>query len=212
MDRFRGKYRTDSSRLQHWDYSWPGLYFVTLCTANKLCWFGDVIKGKMVDSDFGEIARREWEKSFDIRKELSCHQFVLMPNHLHAILELVISEEDGRKRGDLGLGVETYGRTSLHKHPQPQKNKKQTNISPDSKGSFHRQKKSISSFIAGYKSAVLTKIDDFIDDHQLSVAKFNRANPLWQARYHDHIIRDKAVHHRIKAYIHNNPKNWEADR
>jgi len=35
------------------------LYDVTVCTANKIFWFGEVIDGKMVDSDFGSIARRE---------------------------------------------------------------------------------------------------------------------------------------------------------
>jgi len=171
----------------------------------------------MVDSDFGSIARRQWDESFDIRKELKCHAFVLMPNHLHAIVELVIPQDDGGRRGDLGFNVETYGPrwswagcTSLPPaHSQKQKN--QTNPLRDSKGSFHRQKKSISSFIAGYKSAVLTKIDDFIDDHQLSLSKFNRANPLWQPRYHDHVIRDEKSYHRIRNYIVNNQKHWEED-
>ena len=210
MTRFKGKYRTESSRLTHWDYSWPGLYFVTVCTANKICWFGEVVDGKMVDSDFGSIARRQWDESFDIRKELKCHAFVLMPNHLHAIVELVIPQDDGGKKDDLDFNVETYGRTSLP-HAHSQKHKNQTNPSRDSKGSFQRQKKSFSSFIAGYKSAVLTKIDDFIDDHQLSLSKFNRANPLWQPRYHDHVIRDEKSYHRIRNYIVNNQKHWEED-
>ena len=107
MTRFKGKYRTESSWLTHWDYSWPGLYFVTVCTANKICWFGEVVDGKMVDSNFGSIARKQWEKSFAIRKELKCHAFVLMPNHLHAIVELVIPQDDGGRRGD--LGVNTHG-------------------------------------------------------------------------------------------------------
>jgi len=58
---------------------------------------------------------------------------------------------------------------------------------------------------------VLTKIDDFIDDHQLSLSKFNRANPLWQPRYHDHVIRDEKSYHRIRNYIVNNQKHWEED-
>ena len=208
MTRFKGKYRTESSRLTHWDYSWPGLYFVTVCTANKICWFGEVVDGKMVDSDFGSIARRQWEKSFAIRKELKCHAFVLMPNHLHAIVELVIPEDDGGRRG--GLGVDTHGRAYLQRtNLQPFTNL--SNVYRFTKPSFHRQKKSISSFIAGYKSAVLTKIDDFIDDNQLSISKFNRANPLWQPRYHDHIIRNEKSYHRIRNYILSNPENWEDD-
>ena len=53
--------------------------------------------------------------------------------------------------------------------------------------------------------------DDWIDSNGLSIAKFNKNNPLWQANYHDHIIRDDSEFQRIKNYIDYNPAKWEDD-
>ena len=73
---------------------------------------------------------------------------------------------------------------------------------------FQRRPKSISSFIAGYKSAVLNKIDDLIDERQIPMQKFNRRNPLWQANYYDHVIRDGRSYEHIAEYIRKNPEEW----
>jgi REP element-mobilizing transposase RayT len=74
-----------------------------------------------------------------------------------------------------------------------------------------RLPKSISSFIAGFKSAVNTKIDDFIDENQLAIKKYNRNNHFFQPNYHDHIIRNQIEYQTISNYIINNPKNWNND-
>ena len=63
-----------------------------------------------------------------------------------------------------------------------------------------------------YKSAITTKVDDFIDLHNLSVVKFNRRNKFWQANYNDHVICNKKQYWRIKNYIKNNPENWIDDK
>ncbi len=76
----------------------------------------------------------------------------------------------------------------------------------------NRLPKSISSFIAGFKSAVNTKIDNFIDLHQLHNPKYNRNNHFFQPNYHDHIIRNESEFLRIKNYIQKNPLNWNTDQ
>lgn len=65
--------------------------------------------------------------------------------------------------------------------------------------------------MAGFKSSAINRIDDWIDANNPSMEKFNRANPLWQANYHDHIIRNQAEYQRISNYIINNPTNWNDD-
>jgi REP element-mobilizing transposase RayT len=70
----------------------------------------------------------------------------------------------------------------------------------------------LSSFIAEFKSAVTIKFDDFIDENNLPIEKFNRKNKLWQPNYHDHIIRNEDEYWRIKNYIKNNPENWTNDK
>ena len=74
-----------------------------------------------------------------------------------------------------------------------------------------RLPKSISSFIGGLKSAVNTKIDDFIDEQNLLLPKYNRNNHFFQPNYHDHIIRNNFEYQNIKNYVANNPMNWKND-
>ncbi|MBK9023559.1 MAG: hypothetical protein IPL69_06225 [Saprospiraceae bacterium] len=75
-----------------------------------------------------------------------------------------------------------------------------------------RLPKSISSFMAGFKSAVNTKIDDYIDEHQLNIPKYNKKNHFFQPNYHDHIIRNDREFGIIERYIVNNPMNWGKDK
>ena len=76
--------------------------------------------------------------------------------------------------------------------------------------SFYRKPKSISSFIAGYKSSVTTKINNFIDKNpeimeELNInQKYNKRNRLWQTNYYDHIIRNNDDYNKIMNYIKNN--------
>jgi len=75
-----------------------------------------------------------------------------------------------------------------------------------------RLPKSISSFMAGFKSAVNTKIDDYIDENQLNIPKYNKKNHFFQPNYHDHIIRNDREFGIIERYIVNNPMNWGKDK
>jgi hypothetical protein len=47
MDKFRNKYRIQSARLQNWDYGWNAAYFVTICTANRELFFGNIVGREM---------------------------------------------------------------------------------------------------------------------------------------------------------------------
>jgi len=76
---------------------------------------------------------------------------------------------------------------------------------------FYRLPKSISSFMAGFKSAVNIKIDDYIDAHHLDIPKYNRNNHFFQPNYYDHIIRNEQSYCRILEYIKNNPAKWTDD-
>ena len=59
-DKFRDKYRIPSSRLQNWDYSDNGYYFITICTKERKHYFGEIINLKMQLSKIGEIAKKYW--------------------------------------------------------------------------------------------------------------------------------------------------------
>jgi hypothetical protein len=50
-DKFQNKYRIPTARLQNWDYGSDALYFITICTANRECYFGNIVNGEMVLSE-----------------------------------------------------------------------------------------------------------------------------------------------------------------
>ncbi len=208
MDKFRNKYRIASHRMPGWDYASDSLYFITLVTQHRICNLGNVVDSKMYLSDFGKIVHQEWLKSFEIRAELFCDEYIIMPNHLHAIVEINRPV------------VDTHGRAYLHNNPLPQNNPSEPiepiepiePLNQIKRNMPVRLPKSISSFIVGLKSAVNTKIDDYIDLHRLNIPKYNRSNHFFQPNYHDHIIRNEMEYQRIKRYIISNPYCWKADK
>ncbi|TAM98365.1 MAG: transposase, partial [Chitinophagaceae bacterium] len=62
---------------------------------------------------------------------------------------------------------------------------------------------SISSFVAGFKSSATKRINEF---------RKTPKKPVWQSRFHDHIIRNESEHNRIDQYILSNPQNWNGDK
>jgi len=77
-----------SIRLKGYDYSQAGLYFITICTQNKECIFGEIKNSVMILNDFGKIIHDEWIKTENMRNDINMDQFVIMPNHIHAIIEI----------------------------------------------------------------------------------------------------------------------------
>ena len=91
--KFRNKFRVASSRLNEWDYGTQGYYFVTICTQNRVRWFGEVDQDRMVLSEAGEVVHQELQKTAYIRSNISIDAWVVMPNHIHVII--VIDETPG---------------------------------------------------------------------------------------------------------------------
>jgi putative transposase len=206
MDKFQGKYRITSHRYWGWNYAGDGIYFITLNIQNNESVLGEIKNGIMQLSDFGKIVHDQWLNSFEIRKELFLDEFVVMPTHLHGLVVLKNIENgiDGN--------AETHGRASLQPNrvSNPQRLFPQQRIPTPTK--FQRKPKSVSSFVAGFKSATTTQIDDFIDLNKLNIPKYNSKNKLWQPNYHDHIVRNETEYWKIKKYIINNPFNWGKDK
>lgn len=74
------------NRLTNYNYSQPGYYFVTICTQNRICCFGDVINGEMVLNNYGQTVKTCW---FDLPNHYAnCNldEFSVIPNHFHGII------------------------------------------------------------------------------------------------------------------------------
>jgi putative transposase len=111
MALFKNKYRIESTRLKGWDYRSAGYYFVTICTQNRVHYFGEVAKGDMRLSIVGEIAARFWTEIPSHHTQVELDEFVVMPNHVHGIIVIAdnavgaIHESPLQSRPTLGIIV-----------------------------------------------------------------------------------------------------------
>lgn len=78
-----------SIRLEEFDYSQPGAYFVTICTNRRQCLFGDILDEGMILNDAGAIVRRVWQYIPTRFSTAKLDEFVIMPNHVHCIIVIV---------------------------------------------------------------------------------------------------------------------------
>ncbi|MGZ2369444.1 transposase [Ancylomarina sp. YFZ004] len=188
-DKFKGKYRIKSARLQNWDYSWYALYYVTICTQNKEFYFGDIAKREMVLSAIGKIAKKYWHEIPQHYPFVELDEFVVMPNHIHGIIIInnpnVINSNDGNainldKRDAINRVCTGGGGITGNKNPM--------------------LSDGLSKIIRWYKGRVSFE------------SRKIHADFAWHTRFWDHIIRDDDDFLRIKEYIHDNPLKWKTDK
>jgi REP element-mobilizing transposase RayT len=77
-----------SVRLQGYDYASAGAYFITVCTHERRCLFGDIVDDKMGASAIGQVAEQCWQATPAHFPDVQLDELTLMPNHLHGILVL----------------------------------------------------------------------------------------------------------------------------
>jgi len=83
------KHHRHSIRLKGYDYSQAGAYFVTICTQNRECLFGDITDAGMVLNEGGKVVERCWHDIPSHFPQVELDAFVVMPNHVHGILVIV---------------------------------------------------------------------------------------------------------------------------
>jgi REP element-mobilizing transposase RayT len=87
------KHRRRSIRLKNYDYSQSGAYFVTICTKDRECLFGDISDNNLHYNDYGQIAYDFWSKILEHFSNTQLDGFIVMSNHIHGI---VVIGGDGR--------------------------------------------------------------------------------------------------------------------
>ncbi|HRY60267.1 MAG TPA: transposase [Patescibacteria group bacterium] len=81
-----------SIRLKEYDYSEPGDYFVTICTQNRECLFGEIVDGKMILNEMGLIVNDCWNDLENHYPGIYLDIFTIMPNHIHFILTILCDD------------------------------------------------------------------------------------------------------------------------
>jgi REP element-mobilizing transposase RayT len=90
--------RRRSIRLPGLDYARSGPFFVTICSENRVCLFGDVVNGEMKLNSFGRIVEEEWLRAAQLRPETILDAHVVMPNHFHGIVSILNREAEAADR------------------------------------------------------------------------------------------------------------------
>ena len=179
-----------SIRLQGYDYSQAGGYYVTIVTWHREFLFGDIVSKEMKLNKVGKIVEWEW---LELSKrllyvELGAH--VVMPNHFHGIL--FIHETVGATR---------QGQTILQSGTEPLQNITSEGMdgSPLPRGP---KPASLGAIVAQFKSRVTKRIWKFPEF---------KGTPIWQRNYYEHIIRNEKDLQNKTDYIEVNPLLWAQD-
>jgi len=170
-----------SIRLAGHDYSSEAMYFVTVCTFDRVCSFGEIVNGEVHLNDAGRIVQTCWTAIPDHFAHVTLDEWVVMPNHVHGILAMAnvatpVGARDTRAThaSPLPGGVRAWG-------PRPH---------------------SVGAIVGSFKSAVTKRINEM---------RGTPGAVVWQRNYYDRIIADIEALDRMREYIANNPANWATD-
>ena len=171
-------------RLKDYDYATPGAYFVTVCTNSNQALFGEILNGRMMLNEAGQMLESWWHKIVEKFPGVQLDSHVIMPNHLHGIILIVGADPCVRpgKEPESGAG-ENAGEGAHMGAP------------------LHK-------IVQWFKT--MTTNEYIRGVQELGWRPFDKH--MWQRSFYEHVVRrtDKMI--RIRKYILNNPLRWEIDR
>ncbi|MFC6998104.1 transposase [Rufibacter roseus] len=91
------------NRLPQFDYRQERLYYVTVCVKDMACVFGEVRAEQMCLNAYGSVVEKQWQWLAEQYTYVVSHAFVVMPNHVHGILEIKQVAEEA----DLATAADT---------------------------------------------------------------------------------------------------------
>ncbi len=201
-----------SIRLKGYDYSQEGLYFVTICVQNRKYLFGHIVNKKMILNDAGQMVQSEWVKLPQRFQNIQLHEYIVMPNHFHAILEivgatLVVASDMGQPQGIAPtISPSTDAPTDAPTIPRTDASGITPTISPPT--DVPTDAPTVGDMIGAFKS--ITTVEYIRGVKSKNWQPFDRR--LWQRNYWEHIIRNEKSYKNISQYIINNPIKWDDDK
>lgn len=206
MNKYSKIPKRKSIRLKGYDYSQSGLYFITICVQNRECLFGNIENGIMILNNLGKIADNFWIEIPKHYPKIEIHEHIIMPNHLHGIIEIVRTSHDEIVRTSHGMSlpnpVGTHHGVSQYE-----------NIN-NTVGTRHGV--SSNEHLRQFAKPIPESISTIINQYKSSVKRWCNKNGhdyfKWQSRFYDHIIRSEDDYYKISNYIINNPAKWQEDK
>ena len=200
-----------SIRLPGYDYSQPGAYYVTICIQDRICLLGNIVERKMVLNDAGRMVGKWFVELENKFPDIKCDQYVVMPNHFHAIIQ--------------NIGANPVGANPVHANPvgadlrvcPSGENMSGEHVSGENMSGEHVSGEKIEGEHVGsplprviqwFKTMTTNEYIRGVKKHQWP--RF--PGKLWQRNYYEHVIRNENETNRIRKYITDNPAQWSTDR
>jgi putative transposase len=225
--------RRNSLRLQGYNYSQAGLYFVTVVVKDRTHIFGEIVNEVMILNEAGKIVQGVW-KSLAKQYPVVLDEFIVMPDHVHGIIEL----------HPVGVGLAPSPKPIMpdgkpKSNPRPTQNGLPTNGAPShttKNEPIANDAQRVGLEYAGNNPSTLLASKNnkrptptggnnkrvFLSDvirfsKSLSAKRINivyetPGKPLWQNGFHDRIIRDEEELNAVRSYIQTNPLRWALDK
>ena len=188
-----------SIRLKGYDYSGQGTYFVTICSQDRGCLFGDIVDGEMRMNCAGRLVQTVWNELPDHYSPSQLDESVVMPNHVHGIVLILGAEAVAPASGSTPAGAGLLVRAGLK--PAPTRG---TTVPGDHPvpATATTTRHGLTEIVRAFKTFSARRINEW---------RGTPGVPVWQRNYHEHIIRDESSLRRIREYIATNPVRWMDD-
>jgi len=191
-------HRRRSIRLKNYDYSQSGLYFITICTHNKVKLFGEIKNSNMLLNEYGKIVKRYWNEITKYYPDIKLLEYIIMPNHIHGILWFTKYITDNQIVGATKPPVRY---STDHELPLYNESNSQNELFRQDRR--NRRKMVLPKIIGRFKMQ---------SAKQINMLRGTSGLPVWQRNYYEHIIRNADSYLKIAEYIVNNPRTWEKDK
>ncbi|MGR3178580.1 MAG: transposase [Candidatus Anammoxibacter sp.] len=185
-----------SIRLSGYDYSQAGLYFITICIQNRKCLFGEIMDGAMASNGAGKMVKNEWLQLPQRFTNIKLHEYIVMPNHFHAILEIV------------GVTLVVAQNDTVAKNTDAKNNTVDSEKEKGQPQGIAPTNKTVGDMIGAFES--ITTVEYIRGVKTNGWRRFDKK--LWQRNYWEHIIRNENEYKRITEYIINNSMKWDMDK
>ncbi len=216
------KHHRRSIRLQGYDYSTPGAYFVTIVTQGRESLFGQIIDGEMHLNDAGRMVERWWHELNRKFPNVRTDAYVIMPNHFHGIIQ-ILPHPNGRGRPTCLPPTHDAHTQDVHAggaHTEgahagadgAHAGGAHTEGAHTGAGGAHAGGAHTGAPLQGIVQWFKTMTtNEYIQGvKQRGWPPFDRR--LWQRNYYEHIIRNEEDREAIRHYILTNPLHWQSDR
>jgi putative transposase len=212
------KHHRRSIRLAGYDYTQAGLYFNTICIQKRKCLLANIIGESLVLNEAGKMVEMEWLALAVRFPAIRLHEYIVMPNHFHGILEIVGSPIVGDPQNEKGQPQGIAPTPTPGTAPTPIPGNAPTPIPGNAPTPTQ---KTVGDIMGAFKSITTGKYIEGVKNHKCVCInnKICTCNgwkifdkKLWQRNYWEHIIRNEESYRRISQYILQNPAKWVEDQ